>query len=370
MKLVIPRLELISLIGKIQSAVPAKPSVPLLGNVLLEALDDELILSATDLTVSMRTYAEARIIEEGSIALPARKFFQLVRELTAPEVEIHCASPEVASINAGSSHFKLQGMHKGEFPTFPEFSDGIRFSIPSNTLKEMLSRTAFSAAKEDPMRPALTGLLLKQTQNEVLFLATDGKRLAELRSTLLSPEAEGAPVSIVLPIKAVDEIVKMLDDKEDAHIALLPDKFAIEVGSTLLVTKLILGEYPDVSHVIPEKSAQPILLHREELMTLLRQVSLFTTEETSAVKFTFLSGELHLSAMHGNIGEGKVSMPVNYSGEKLDIAFNPHNFLDILRHCHDEVVEFNVTSSFHPGLVTDSSPARFIIMPMRLDVPV
>src|SRR3990167_7803341 len=112
MKAVISKIDLVNLIGKIQSIVAAKPAIPILANVLIEAIDDQLIISATDLTVSMRAYAEAKVLEEGAITLPARRFFQLVRELTAPQVEIHSISPEVATINAGTSHFKIQGMHK------------------------------------------------------------------------------------------------------------------------------------------------------------------------------------------------------------------------------------------------------------------
>ena len=108
-------------------------------------------------------------------------------------------------------------------------------------------------------------------------------------------------------------------------------------------------------------------LHRDELISLLRQVSLFTSEGSHSVRFTFDAGALQLSAVSGEIGEGKVSMPVNYSGPKLEIAFNPQYFLDILRHSKDETVEFDVSDSYNPGLITDSSEAEFVIMPMRLD---
>src|SRR3989304_7042670 len=116
MKIVISRDDLIALINKIQGVVPAKPAIPVLANVLLEAQDDQLILSATDLTVSMRVFASAKVIEEGALAVSARRFFQLVRELTAPQVEIHALPGELVYINAGSSHFKIQGMNKDEFP--------------------------------------------------------------------------------------------------------------------------------------------------------------------------------------------------------------------------------------------------------------
>jgi len=364
MKLIIPRLELLGLIGKIQAIVPSKPALPILNNVLLEAVDDELILSATDLTVSMQTSVSAKIEQEGSITLPAKKFFQLVRELTTPLVEVHCATPESAQINAGTSHFKLSGMHKNEFPPFPDMNGGIAFAIANKTLKEMLIRSSFAAARDDN-RQVLNGILLQHKQSVATFIGTDGKRLARIFADVNIPEQQIG--SYVLPLKAVEEIVKLLDADGESKLTLLPDKICIETATVVLISKLLVGQYPDVDRVIPGKNQAPITLHREELMALLRQVSLFTSEHSGAARFTFSPGELHLVAMSGEIGEGKVSMPVNYGGPKFDVAFNPHYFLDILRHSKDETVQLSITDAYTPGLITDSTNAHFVLMPMRLE---
>ena len=147
----------------------------------------------------------------------------------------------------------------------------------------------------------------------------------------------------------------------------MSDKIAVEASNTILITKLLAGQFPDVSRIIPEKQATPIALHREELISLLKQVSLFTADSSSSVRFSFTTGALHLSANSGEIGEGVVTMPVNYGGEKLEIAFNPYYFLEILRHSKDETVDFSISNAYNPCLITDSSNARFVLMPMRLD---
>lgn len=367
MKVTISKPELVLLIGKIQNTVSAKPSLPILANVLLEAIDGQLIISATDLTVSMRVTTEAKVHQSGGVTLPARRFFQLVRELTAPFIEIECQTAEVAHIRAGSSHFKIHGMHKGEFPNFPDLSGGISFEITDQLLREVLARSAFAAARDDS-RHVLNGVLLQSALKQATFIGTDGKRLAKLQTKVDLPEGHAG--NYILPLKAVEEIIRMLDSKEPStcKISLTGDKLGIESGSTFLITKLLTGQYPDVARVIPQKTNNPIALHREELITLLRQVALFTSDASSSVRFTFTPGELQLSAMSGDIGEGKVSMAVNYNGPKLDIAFNPNYFLDILRHSRDETVHFDVTDSYNPGLVTDSTEALFVIMPMRLEV--
>lgn len=364
MKFQLSRTDFTGLIGKLQGVVPPKPSIPILANVLIEASRDQLILSATDLMVSVRAFCDAKVQEEGAITLPARRLFQLSREILAPQIEIETLSAEIAMLNAGSSHFKIQGMHKSEFPALPDLSQGQSLVVKALEFKEMLMRTAFAAAREDP-RPALVGVLVEKQGPVLTFVGTDGKKLAKNQLKLENGTAESG--SYIIPLAGIEEITKLLDGKEEAAtLTLLRDKIGIEVGPITLIAKLLTGPYPDYSRVIPQKTASPLKLHREELIALLRQVSLFTSESSCGVRFSFAEGLLHLSAMSGDIGEGKVRMPVNYTGPKLEMAFSPQCFLDILRHSKDEVIDLNVSEPYSPGLITDSSHAEFVIMPMRL----
>lgn len=269
--------------------------------------------------------------------------------------------------NAGSSHFRIQGIHKNEFPTFPNLSEGVQLTLPSHQLNHLLSRTSFAAARDDS-KHALNGILLQNIENTIVFTGTDGKRLAKNDVKIDMPISTSG--SYIIPLKAIEEIVRMLDSKEEDPVTLIlmSDKIAVEFKSTTLITKLLSGQYPDVSRVIPERTATPIALNRDELISLLRQVSLFTSENSNSVRFTFTTGELHLSATSGSIGEGKVHMPVNYGGEKFEVAFNPNYFLDMLRHSKDESVHFSISDPYNPGLITDSTSAQFVIMPMRLEV--
>lgn len=365
MKAVISKIDLVNLIGKIQSIVAAKPAIPILANVLIEASQDQLIVSATDLTVSMRMYVEAKVVEEGAIALPARRFFQLIRELTAPQVKISTKENDVAEITTGTSVFKINGMNKDEFPALPDLSGATTVNFPSSGLKDHFSKTAFSAAREDS-RYMLNGVQLKIREQQATFIGTDGKRLAKTFAPVnLDPTVNGA---YVIPLKAVEEMIKMLSENEsEVHLSLAHDKVSLECNQVTLITKLLSGQYPDVERVIPESPSQSFAIHREELISLLRQVSLFTSETSSSVRFSFETGQLFLAAMSSDIGEGRVSMPVDYAGPKLEIAFNPYFFLDILRHSKDETVRFGLNDPHNPGLITDSTDALFVIMPMRLN---
>lgn len=368
MKAVVSKLDLVSLIGKIQSVIASKPAIPILVNVLIEAVDDQLIISATDLLVSLRCFIEAKVIEEGAIALPARRFFQLVREITSPQIKISASTTEMAEITTGSSVFKINGMNQSEFPAFPDLSGSLKIQLSNAILKKMLSKTVFSAAKEDS-RYMLNGVRLRIANQVATFIGTDGKRLAKSTTPVaVDSSFQGA---YVIPLKAVDEMIKMLDDSDtQATLLLTNDKISLESSNLTLVSKLLAGQYPDVERVIPAKVHYQFGIHREELMALLRQISLFTSEASNSVRFSFETGQLHLVAMSNDIGEGRVSMPVDFAGPKLDIAFNPYFFLDILRHSTDETVLFGLNDPHNPGLITDASQSLFVIMPMRLtDAP-
>lgn len=365
MKAVTTKAELANLISKLQGIIAQKPAIPILSSVLIEATEDQLVLSATDLTTSMRCYAEAKVIEEGSIALPARRFFQLIKELTSPQIKLTSTENDIAEISAGSSIFKINGMPKSEFPTLPNFSGSAEICIDSTTLKEMFVRTSFSAAREDS-RHVLNGMLFQIINKKAIFVGTDGKRLAKIETPVeIDNSFHG---SYILPIKAVEEICKMLDENtQKATLGLMHDKVFLESNNAILATKLLTGQYPEIEKVIPKTKDNPILLHREELMSLLRQISLFTTESSGSVRFIFETGQLELLATSNEIGEGKVSMPANYQGARQEIAFNPFYFLDILRHTKDETVSLYINGSYSPGVVTDSTSAIYVIMPMRLN---
>ncbi len=364
MKFVISRNELSNLIRKIQNVVPQNAPIPILSHFLIEAEEDELIFTATDLTVGTRCSVPAQILEKGSLSLPSKRFFQLVRELTDSNIEVTAADSEMAEIKSGSSRFRLNGMDKSEYPELPDLKEATQFTLPSGHLKEMFYRTAFAVSKEDN-RYILTGVLMRIDGGRAIFVGTDGKRLAKTETEIpLALEFSG---EFIIPFKAVDEIMKMLSDDETATVYLTDDKVAVASGNTVLITKLLSGDYPDFEQVIASQSEVKMTLHREELITLLRQISLFTSDSSHSVRFSFVPGELILTANCAEVGEGKVSMPVNYEGDKIDIAFNPFYFLDILRHSKDETVNLGISDSYNPGIITDSSKSLFIIMPMRLN---
>lgn len=372
MKIIIPTQELNFLISKLLNVVGLKPAIPILSNILFEAKNGEIILTATDLMVGIRCSTEAKILKEGSTTLPAKRLAQLLRELSVANLEITTNEHEITEIIAGSSKFKLHGMSGEEYPTLPDMKSEKKFKISQIELKEVLNRTSFAVSREDN-RYVLTGVFLNINGSSVTFIGTDGKRLAKTYK-LISQDSPFTG-SYIIPAKAVEEIIKNLtNDEEEILCFLTEDKIAFQTKSSIIVSKLLEGDYPDVDKVIPEIPDTIVTIHREELTSLLRQISLFTNENQS-VRFTFSSGELILTANTIEVGEGLVKMPVNYYGDKLEIAFNPHYFLDILRHGKTETIKLGLIDCFNPGVITDEDqePVRasnpsplYVLMPLRL----
>lgn len=369
MRFVIAAADLIALLSKLQNVVAQKATIPILSNLLIEASNDELVVTATDLTVGMRCFSSAKILEEGATTLPAKRFFQLARELTAPQIEISTSVDQITAIIANASRFKIHGMHRREYPSLPDLNGAIKVTIAQKDLKEALYRTSFAVSKEDN-RFVLTGVFLKIEGETATFVGTDGKKLSRTKIPLESPCS--SPKDLIIPLKAVDEIMKNLGDQGSAKLYLLDDKIAVEANQAMIISKLLTGEYPDVNQVIPTQVAHEVILHREELISLLRQISLFTSENNHSVRFIFHDGELTLRANAAEVGEGTVSMPVNYHGEKLEIAFNPIYCLEVLRHCFQETVSMGIIDAFNPTILVDGeySPnpnPLYVLMPMRLN---
>lgn len=373
MKFVLSTQELNFLITKIQNIVSQKPPIPILSNFLIEAFNNEIKLTATDLTVGIRCNTEASIFEEGATTLPAKKFGELIRELTATNVEISTNEKGITTVKSGSSHFKINGISKDGFPSLPDSSTGLSFQIQQKNLKEMFFRTSFSVSREEN-RHNLGGICLTIVNNIAIFIGTNGKRLARAFCPIESNTTLNHP-PIILSLKAVDEIFKCLNDEGEGKFNIFENQCSFEANNTRIVSKLIEGEYPEVSGFIPKHSDLVISLHREELMTLLRQIVLFTDAQNLSVRFTFNNGELKLSGNAISLGEGDATMAVNYTGPQFEICLHPQNTLEILRHCSSETVIFGFTDPYNPGIIVEGNESLlanpmdispiFVIMPMR-----
>src|SRR5271155_522071 len=293
MKCVISREALLTGLQTIQNVVSTRTTLPILGNALVQAADGKLIISTTDLDTGIRASVEAEVIKGGATTLPARRLFSIIRELPAAELTLEVDSKQVATITSGASFFRIMGLPEEDFPPFPK-GDGARtFKIDQGVFRDMLKRTAY-AISTDESRYVLNGVLLSFKDNKLTLVATDGRRLALVELEVEFPSSQ--ETEIIVSTKAVTEIQRLLREEGEVKLSIGENQIAFELNRTLLVSKLIEGNYPNYRQVIPAEAKERITLERETFLTAVRRVSLLASEKSNSVKLSFSKGNIDIVA--------------------------------------------------------------------------
>src|SRR2546425_8880965 len=245
--------KLLEGLQQVQNVVSTRTTLPILSNVLLQASDGAVHLTTTDLDVGVRGSFEAEVEKEGATTLPARRLFNIVRELPSSEIQVDVDGKNAASIRSGQSFFRILGLPEEEFPPFPKFEDAKTFTIPQKDLKESLKKTSY-AISTDETRYVLNGILCSFKDNKLTLVATDGRRLALVDIELEFPRSQ--EVDIIVPTKAVGELQRLLGEEGEVKMTVGENQVAFEVDETLLVSKLIEGNYPNYRQVIPAETKE------------------------------------------------------------------------------------------------------------------
>lgn len=368
MKVKLAKDAIVDALLKVQTIVSTRSTIPVLYNVHIQAKDDRVTLTTTDLEVSIQTDLEARVIDPGSTTLPARKITSILRELPVQDIQMDVNDRNVATIKAGSSTFKLIGISSEEFPKLPEFKQGNSYSLDQGVFREMLRTTAY-AASNDETRYVLNGVLLSFKGDKLTAVATDGRRLALVDHEVEFPSsAEG---ELVVPSKTVAELVKTLGGEGPLKIQTSENQVAFEfttlnASRMLVVSKLIDGNYPNFRQVIPSHTEERIPIEREQLLNTVRRVSLMTSDKGHSIKVTVSENKLTVTAISPDIGEAVESIPVKYAGKTLNVAFNPEFLMDPLRNMLSEEIFLELTDEMSPGVIKCDTPFLYVLMPMRM----
>lgn len=363
MKFKISRDAFLDSLQQVQHVVSTRTTLPILSNVLIEASDGSLRLTTTDLDVGVSGSVDAEVLKEGSTTLPVKRLVSIIRELPAAEVEVDIDGKDVASITCGPSFFKIIGLPKGEFPPLPDFQDAKEYKIGQNMLRESLRRTSY-AISSDETRYVLNGIFTAFKEGKLTFVATDGRRLAMVDNELEFPASH--ETDIIIPTKAVQELQRLLGDTGDAVVHLSDSQISFRVGNNLIVSKLIEGNYPNYRQVIPGEARESLTIGREALLETVRRVSLLSSEKSNSVKIVLTEGNMDVTANSPDIGEAKESIPVNYSGAEIAIAFNPEFLMAPLRNLTDEEVQLDLIDEMSPGVLRAAGGFLYVLMPMRV----
>ncbi len=363
MKFSVSKEKLLEGLQTVQNVVSTRTTLPILSNVLLQAADGQLRLTTTDLDVGVRGSIEAQIEKAGGTTLPARRLFTIVRELPASDIQIDIDSKNVASIRSGPSFFKILGLPEEEFPPLPKFENAKTFTIRQKDLRDGLKKTSY-AISTDETRYVLNGILCSFKDNKLTLVATDGRRLALVDIELEFPRSQ--EVDIIIPTKAVTELSRLLGDEGDMKMTVGENQIAFDVNGTLLVSKLIEGNYPNYRQVIPAETKERVTLERETFLSSVHRVSLLSSEKSNSVKLIFSKNNIDITANTQEVGEARESLTVQYKGKDFQIAFNPAFLMDPLRNLTNDEVYLDLIDEMSPGVLKIQTPFLYVLMPMRI----
>lgn len=363
MKFRIARDAFLDSLQQVQHVVSTRTTLPILSNVLIEASGGNLRLTTTDLDVGVSGTVDAEVSKEGSTTMPVKRLVSIIRELPDAEVEVAVDAKDVASITCGPSFFKIIGLAHGEFPPLPDFKEAKEYKIPQGLLRESLKKTSY-AISNDETRYVLNGIFTAFKEGKLTLVATDGRRLAMVENDLEFPASH--ETDFIIPTKAVQELQRLLGDEGDAIARLSDNQIVFEVGSSVIVSKLIEGNYPNYRQVIPGEAKETLKLGREALLETARRVSLLSSEKSNSVKLVVGDGGIDVTANSPDIGEAKESMSVNYGGKEIAIAFNPEFLMAPLRNLEDEEIQLDLIDEMSPGVLRGSGSFLYVLMPMRV----
>ena len=363
MKFSVSKDKLLEGLATVQNVVSTRTTLPILSNVLLQAEEGQVRLTTTDLDVGVRGSVSAQVERTGATTLPARRLFSIVRELPSADIYFEVDNRNMAAIRSGASYFKILGLPEEEFPPLASFENARVFHLPQKELKEGLKRTSY-AISTDETRYVLNGILFSFKDNKLTLVATDGRRLALVDLEVEFPKSQEA--DIIVPTKAVQELQRLVRDDGQVKLSVGENQIAFELNDTLLVSKLIEGNYPNYRQVIPSEAKERVTLERETFLNAVRRVSLLASEKSNSVKLIFTKSNIDIVANTPDVGEAKESLPVMYKGQDLSIAFNPEFLMAPLRNLGNDEVYLDLIDGMSSGVIKIAGPFLYVLMPMRL----
>lgn len=367
MNIKINRDTLLKPLSSVSGIVERRHTLPILSNLLLEAKDEKIVLTATDLEMQISLSVHTAIGGELSTTISAKKLLDICRAL--PEnTEINMATTDSrVQVKAGKSKFNLQTLPAADYPVMTKSagSASATINIGQGALKRLLKQVEFAMAQQD-IRYYLNGLLFEVSANRLNVVGTDGHRLS-FTSTELSQNYEKQ--EIILPRKTVIELIKLLDDSdEEVTIEITTGQVNFSFGDIRLISKVIDGKFPDYTRVIPVGHQNSFTADRMTILLSMQRASILSNEKYRGIRLVLGQNSLRLISTNSEQEEAEEELEINYSGDPLDIGFNVTYMIDVLNNVNSDNVVFSFADANSSCLVTvpNDSNYKYVVMPMRI----
>jgi DNA polymerase-3 subunit beta len=373
MEISVSRQDLLRELTASQSVVERKTTIPILSNFLIEADEDRLAITATDLDQSMRTSCAAKVKKPGSCTIPARKLYDYVKLLPEGDVSIKLMDNHWVQIRSGRSNTKMVGMARANFPQVPEFPSSGAIAIPVASLRNLIAKTIFAISNEES-RYTLNGALLILKAESIAMVATDGHRLAHIEKSGENFPSIGAEKKTLIPRKALSELQSLLGNTDAESVEFADDDSTLffRIGHRVLTSRKLTGQFPNYEAVLPRDNNKFAIVRSEDLSRSIQLTSQFADERSGAIKIRLEQNELKISASSTDSGESEDVIETPYSFDPLVVGFNSAYLLDFLKaigNTGEVRLEFKDAQSagqMRPEDGQEDYKYRYIIMPMRI----
>ena len=371
MKFKIFRSNFFKTLSHLQGIVDKKNSLPILSNILIEAKDNSLTLTSTDMDISIIEKIDCNVFEDGSTTINSQILYDIVRKINDnSEIEIISNDGKLLTLRADGSRFSLACLPKEDYPIIDQENSGNTIKINSKIIFKLIDKTKFAISNEET-RYFLNGLyfnITKDQSNSILTLVgTDGHRLAKFSHNI---EDNIDQVSgVIIPKKTIYELCKLLSEiDEDVYISISSNKIVFTIENIIFISKLIDGSFPDYKRVIPKDNSNILNINREILLSAVDRVSTIANEKSPVVKFKLLKNILNLNTINNESSTASEDLKINYNGDEIEIGFNSKYIMDIVNNLEDEEISINLKDNTSPIIALENSNSNlvYVLMPMRV----
>ena len=371
MKISVEKNNIFKSLSHVQNIVEKKNTIPVLSNILIEAKKNTLVLSATDMDISITETLNCNVIEEGSITVSAHTLYDIIRKLPdGNEIEFIANEGKMFSIRSGKSKFSLSCLPKEDFPIIEIANLKSELSIESKKLLNLIEKTRFAISNEET-RYFLNGIYFhKRNINNkecLCIVATDGHRLAKIDFD--TGENISEIPGVIIPRKTIGELIKLLTDfSGTVKINLDANKIIFFVDKSILISKLIDGSFPDYQKVIPINNTNIMLVKRNDFCLAVDRVSTIANERSPAIKFKLLKNIMNMTSVDSDHGLATEDIVTEYSGNEMEVGFNSKYILEMINNLDDDKITLSFNDASSPVIATEQSNPDliYVLMPMRV----
>jgi DNA polymerase III subunit beta len=371
MEIRIDKEELQRAVSRVQSIIEKRSNMPILSTILISAAGSEIKLSATDLEISLQQKIGAQVTAPGSVTIPGRKLFEILKESKKPTIQIREKENNRIFLSDDQAKFNLSSLSADEYPLFTEPEGVDMLEIDGAALREMINKTIYAVTLEEAgfkLSGIYTEKVMREEKTFLRMVSTDGHRLSLIDKEVKHIDKIKLDKGVMIPKKGMSELSKLAGEGGSLRIGFRQNDCVVKKDDVVIVIRLLETKFPDYHAVIPKKEKAVAAVSRERLLDGMKKMSILASDTYRGVKLSLEKGSLELMSINPDLGDAQERLEVDYNGESLEAGFNSRYFIDVLQNMESETAELGFIDNSSPCIIKGKEDPGFVglIMPMRL----